>query len=125
MARHHDAPAGPGRGRDPVRLAARERHRLLAHHVVALPESPEGELEVRGGRRADVDEVERREVAELFAPAEQRNRLHAGHVDRAVHQRDDLDAAADGRRVAERGEVRLPRDAARPDHGTAVPLPLR
>ena len=125
MARHHDAPAGPGGDGDPVRLAACKRHRLLAHHVVALLEPPQSELEMGGGRRADVDEIERGQVAELFASGEQRDRAHGRHVGRAVHQRHDLDATAEGGGVAERGEVGLSRDAARPDDGTAVPPRLR
>jgi len=36
-----------------------EGHGLLAHHVVALLEPPQGELEVGRGRRADIDEIER------------------------------------------------------------------
>src|SRR2546430_7587058 len=39
-------------------LYARDRHRLLAHHVVALLQSPHGELEMGGGRGADVDRSE-------------------------------------------------------------------
>jgi len=105
--------------------AAGERHRFLAHHVVALLESPQRELEVGGGRRADVDEIERGQLAQLFASAEQRDHVDGRHIGGAVHQRHDLHAAAERGGLAERGQVRLPRDAARPDDGTAVPLPLR
>ncbi len=78
-----------------------------------------------GGRCTDVDEIERGQVAELFAALEQWDRVHGRHVGRIVHQRDDLDAAAQRGRVAERGQVRLSRDTARPDDSPPVPLPLK
>src|SRR5207249_11043425 len=77
-----DLPGGSG---DPLRLAARERHRLLAHHVIALLEPPQRELQVGGGRRADVDEIERGKVAELEASAEQRDRVYGRVIGGAVY----------------------------------------
>jgi len=90
-----------------------------------LLEPPQGELEVGRGRRADIDEIERGQIAQLFASGEQRDRVDGRHIGGAVHQRHHLHAAAERGGLAERGEVRLSRDAARPDDGTAVPLPLR
>src|SRR5437773_3926012 len=58
MTRHHDPVADPGRRGDAVRFGARERHRLLAHDVVAPLEAPQDEIEMRDRRRADVDEVD-------------------------------------------------------------------
>jgi len=58
----------------------------------------------------------------LFAARQQRIVPTGDTSGRAVHQRDHLDAAAEPGDVAERGEMRLSRDAARPDDGTPVPL---
>jgi len=125
VTRHHDATVGPGGGADPVRFDARQRDGLLAHDMVATLEPPERQVQVRCGRRADVDEIQRPEVRELLAAREQRKRVDRRHVGGAVYQRDHFQPALQGRGAAERGEMRLPRDPARSDEGPAVAPRLR
>ena len=47
-----------------------------------------------GGRSADVDEVERNELAQRRVIAQQRDPVHRRNAGSAVHDRDDVDAGA-------------------------------
>ena len=80
---------------------------------------------MRGRRCADVDEVERSQGGELLPPRQQREAVDGRDVRGAVHDGDDLDPVAQAGRGQQRGEVGLPRGAARPDDGPAVAPRLR
>ena len=125
VTRHHDPAVGARRGGDAVRFDPRERHRLLTHDVVAALQAPQGEVQVRGRRRTNVDEVEGTDVGELLGVREQRDALDRRHVCGAVYEGDDIDARAHAGHRPQRREMRLPRRAARPDDGTTVPLHVR
>jgi len=125
MARHHDSAAGPSRDGEAVRFRARDRHGFFTHHMVALPEAPQREVEVRRRRRANVDEVERAESSQLVSVRQQRDPVHRREGGRAVHDGDDLDSLAHPGGREQRGEMRLARDAARPDDGATVPRHVR
>ena len=116
---------GARRGGDAVRFDPGERDRLLTHDVVAPLEAPQGEVQVRGRRRADVDEVEGTDSGELLVVRKQRDAVDRRHPRGAIHDGDDVDARTHAGHRPQRGEMRLPRRAARPDDGTTVPLHVR
>ena len=120
MTGHHDAPGRARRARNAIGLARRERDGLLAEHVVALLERPNREIEVRRRRRANVDEVHIANGAQCIAVRELRNSRQWFDAGRTIHGGHDLETIARGRVVHEAGNVRATRDAAEPDHRTAI-----
>ena len=75
MAGHHHPSRIERRGREGRCLGAVHRHRLLAQDVIALRQRPERQTQMRRGRRADVDEVERSQIGELRRTREEGNPL--------------------------------------------------
>jgi len=80
-----------------MRLRARQRHGLLAQHVVALLDRPHREVEMRCRWRADVHEFERAGVAQCIARREMGHALHRNRLAPAVDRRDDLQSRSDER----------------------------
>ena len=120
MAGHHDASGGARRIGDTARFLRRERHGLLAQHVVALLECPEREIEVRRRRRTDVDEIDVGNRAQRFARSELRHAIQWDDRRRPIHRRHDFEAIARGRVVHEARNVRPARHAAETDHRAAI-----
>src|SRR2546422_851722 len=125
MTRHDDAAVLPRRVADAHRLGARQRDRLLAQDVIAPLQPPQGERDVGGRRRADVDEVHGPELHHLVLPLQQADPVRGLHVAGAVDQTDDLHALAHAGRLQERRQMGRAGDAARPDDHTPVAATLR
>src|SRR2546425_8404894 len=92
MAGHHHPLGIERRGGEFGCLGTVHRYRLLAQNVITLREAPERQLEVRRGRSADVDEVERSKLCDLLKAGQERNTLERRSGSRIIYDADDLQA---------------------------------